>query len=74
MVSKSIFRVAIPVGLVEFNAGGNTIWVHSAGGTILRIKCTGKIIPDICSTSPVSHSDIIVQGDITICLSKDAKY
>lgn len=66
-------RVQIPVGMLEFTEGGNTIWVQSPeGGTTMRIKCTGKITSEICSTSPISHVDLIVHGDINICLSQDA--
>lgn len=64
-------RIKIPVHEVEFNVEGNTIWIQSVLGTMLRIKCTGKIKIDGCTTSPVSHSDVIVQGNINVCLSKD---
>lgn len=65
-------RISIPVGAIEFNVGSNTIWIQSPqGGTTLRIKCSGKINVDSCSTSPISHSDIIVDGDIDFCLSED---
>jgi hypothetical protein len=55
---------------LEFNEhGGNTIWIHAPNGsTTLRIKCTGKVIMDHCVTSPVSHGDLLVQGDIHICV------
>lgn len=66
-------RISIPVGLIEFNEGGNTIWIQSEGGTILRIKTLGKIKVDKCKTSPVSHADIIVKEDINFCVSEDAK-
>ena len=67
-------RIKIPVYELEFNAGSNTIWIHSQeGGTTLRIKCTGKINVDQCENSPISHCDIIVNGDINFCLSEDAK-
>jgi len=66
-------RVCIPVGLLEFNVGSNTIWIQSPeGGTTLRIKRTGKINVDVCQNSPISHSDILVSGDIEFCLSNDA--
>ena len=32
-------RVQIPVGLLEFEEGGDTIWIQGAtGGTTMRIK------------------------------------
>jgi len=66
-------RVVIPVNAIEFNVGSHTIWVHSPnGGTVLRIKCKGKINIDKCTNSPISHSDIIIEGDMNICLSEDA--
>jgi len=67
-------RVQIPVALLEFNEGSHTIWVQSPeGGTVLRIKCTGKITSEQCTNSPISHSDIIVNGDINMCLSTDVE-
>jgi hypothetical protein len=33
-VSDEGTRVTIPVGQVEFRAGGNTIWVHSPDGRL----------------------------------------
>lgn len=61
-------RVEIPVALVEFEEGGHTIWVQSAAGTVLRIKCTGKIVVDERCQNNVAHADMMVQGDIDICL------
>ena len=67
-------RIQIEVGLIEFDEGGNTIWIQSPlGGTTMRIKCTGKIITDQCKDSPLSHCDIIVNGDIQFCISDDAQ-
>ena len=66
-------RVIIPACIVEFDEGGNTIWVQSPqGATILRVKCTGPIAIMACDTSPVSHADLVVQGGFTYCLGKDA--
>lgn len=64
-------RIKIPVYEVEFNVQGNTIWIQSKLGTMLRIKCTGEIKIDGCTSSPMSHSDVMVSGDIHVCLSKD---
>lgn len=66
-------RVQIPAGMVEFVNGGHTIWVQSAdGATTIRIKCSGRILIDQCQNSPVSHCDILVEGDINFCISNDA--
>lgn len=60
--------------MLEFNVGSNTIWIQSLqGGTTMRIKCSGNITVEACADSPVSHSDVLVDGDIVICLSEDAK-
>jgi hypothetical protein len=67
------YRVTIPVEAIEFNVGSHTIWIQSKNGTTLRIKCSGEIKIDNCKTSPVSHSDIMVEGDINFCLADDAK-
>jgi hypothetical protein len=59
----------IPVEQMEFHEGQQTIWIHAPNGTTaLRIKCTGKITVDKECTSPVVHGDIMVQGDINICI------
>lgn len=66
--------IQIPAAQIEFNEGGNTIWVHSPiGATILRIKTTGKITVDGKCENVCSHSDMVVKEDIHICLSEDAK-
>jgi len=61
-------RIEIPVALVEFDEGGHTIWVQSMEGTVLRIKCTGKIKVDKRCQNNVAHADMEVQGDIEVCL------
>lgn len=66
-------RVEIPLVGMEFDDGGNTIWVHGdRGGTVLRVKTKGTIhVRDGCEL--VSHSDIVVDGDIHFCVSDDVK-
>jgi hypothetical protein len=67
-------RITISAGIIEFNSGGNTVWIQSTeGSTTLRIKCSGKINVERCKDSPVSHCDIYIQGDINFCISKDAQ-
>ena len=61
-------RIEIPVGCVEFDEGGHTLWVQGDNGTVLRIKATGRIRTEQCEVSPGSHADIMVEGDIKICL------
>jgi len=64
--------VKIKVAELEFVNGGNTIWVHSPlGGTVLRIKFSGKITMEQCKDSPISHADAMVDGGINICVSTD---
>ncbi len=64
--------VQIPAAEIEFRHGGNTIWVHSpSGGTILRIKCSGKITAVPGCENLCSHGDIMVKGDIEICIADD---
>ena len=48
--------------------------VHNAQVvTAPRIKATGKIKVNPRCYNPCSHSDMIVEGDITVCLSDDAE-
>lgn len=62
-------RHQIPVAMMEFDEGGHTIWIHGPqGGTVLRIKATGKILVDRACVNINSHADLIVNGDIEICL------
>lgn len=62
-------RHTIEVCEIEFQDGGNTIWVHSKeGATVLRIKATGKVKAHRGCSNIVSHSDMIVTGDIEVCL------
>ena len=65
-------RVIASVLALEFQEGGNTIWIQGPqGGTTLRIKTMGKVTASRCDTSPVSHGDIVVQDDIHICIEAD---
>lgn len=64
-------RFLIPVRAIEFHEGQNTIWVHGTGGTVLRIRCSGKINVKPACTNPVAHADVEVHGDIEICVPED---
>lgn len=66
--------IQIPVVLLEFDPNGHTIWVHGPdGATVLRIKSsTRRINVDRKCTNVCSHADLIVEGDIDICLADDA--
>lgn len=62
-------RYHIPVALLEFDEGGNTLWVHSPKGeTVLRVKTMGRIVVNEKCTNIVSHADIVVKDDIQICV------
>ncbi len=60
---------------LEFHQGENTIWIHAPDGTtMLRIKCTGRIVVNDHCISPVAHCDLMVVGNIDFCVpSTDAK-
>jgi hypothetical protein len=61
-------RVLLVATGVEFEEGGNTIWIHGPdGGTILRIKCSGRVTSKTCA-SPAAHADVVVSGDIEFCV------
>jgi hypothetical protein len=60
-------RIQLEAVGLEFNEGGNTIWIHGPGGTLLRVKCSGRITAKSCS-APTAHADVIVVGDIEFCV------
>ncbi len=65
-------RYCIDVLCVEFDAGGNTLWVQGRNGTVLRVKMTGTIKVDECPESlSGSHADLIGQGDLRFCVGND---
>lgn len=57
-------KVRIPVALLEFDEGHHTLWVHSAEGTVLRVKCSGAITINRRGTNLTPHADVWVDGDI----------
>jgi len=62
-------RYSIPAAEIEFDEGGNTIWVHGPqGATILRLKTMGKINVRTACENICSHADIIVPDDIEVCV------
>lgn len=63
-------RIQLEAVGLEFDEGANTIWVHGAQGTILRIKCSGRITTTSCS-APGAHADVIVDGDIAFCVPEE---
>jgi len=64
----------IPAAAIEFNEGGNTLWVHGPeGGTILRLKFSGKITSKVCKASPVPHADAMCLGDLEFCIPRKRK-
>lgn len=60
-------RIQLEAVGLEFDEGGNTIWVHGPGGTLLRIKCSGRITVNACS-APCAHADVMVEGAIAFCV------
>jgi hypothetical protein len=65
-------RYCIDVLCVEFDDGGNTLWVQGRTGTVLRIKLSGKIKVDLCPESlSGSHADVEAQGDMRFCVGND---
>lgn len=60
-------RIQLEAVGLEFEENGNTIWVHGAHGTLLRIKCSGQIRVKSCE-APGAHADAIVSGDIEFCV------
>lgn len=65
-------RISIKVEAIEFEEGGNTLWVQGLGGTVLRIKTIGgQIKTETCTTNPVSHADLMTKGDVVFCLGQD---
>ncbi len=66
-------RVIIPAACIEYEEGGNTIWVQGPqGGTLLRIQVSrgNKVTSTQCATSPIAHADIQVEGDVVMCLPR----
>lgn len=62
----------VPVAVLEFVDGGNTIWVHNnQGATVLRIKTMGKISVNRDCQNICSHADIITGSNIEICMAKE---
>lgn len=70
MKSKISGRITVPVAVMEFDVGGNTIWVQSINGTVLRLKITGSISVEVCGDNPCSHLDVTVRDSVTVCLHK----
>jgi len=62
-------RVLLEAVGLEFEDGGNTIWIHGPAGTILRVKCSGKITMTTCE-APAAHADVMASGDITFCVPR----
>lgn len=59
----------IAVREIEFEEGGNTIWVHSPKGTTpLRIKCNGKIVVHRNQTDKCASIQIMLGGNIHVML------
>lgn len=77
-------RVEVPVSVLEFDVGGDTMWVHNADGmTVLRIKLPPgtKFAAEGGCQNLCSHLDLTIlgevaegrQGPVTVCLAGDAE-
>ena len=64
-------QIVIPVLAIEFREGGNTLWIHGQGGTVLRLKTVNGAITSKSCQSPTSHGDAFIQGNLEICLADD---
>lgn len=65
-------RRTIEVLALEFDEGGNTLWVHGRKGTVLRVKTTGKIyVKDCGERTSGSHADVVTKDDVTMCMGSD---
>lgn len=65
-------RIQIPVSILEFDEGGNTIWVHGpAGATVLRLKTMKAISVNLDCENICSHVDVICDESIEVCLTDD---
>lgn len=60
-------RIQLEAVGLEFVVGGNTIWVQGPWGTVLRIKCSERILVDRCS-APGAHADVLVSGGVKFCV------
>jgi len=69
-----VSRYCIDVLCVEFDENGQTLWIQGKSGTVLRLKTTGRITAKRCN-GPLSgsHADVMVMGDISICVGNDAQ-
>lgn len=60
-------RIQLEAMGLEFEEGGHTIWVQGSCGTLLRLKCSGRILVKPCS-APGAHADVLVAGNIEFCV------
>lgn len=58
----------IPVSIIEFREGGNTLWVHSnKGHTVLRIECQTITVDKLCNNVG-AHADLLIDKPIDFCI------
>ncbi len=62
----------INLGECELCWDGKRLWLNSAGGNILRLRATGRVIVDEHCQNPMPHSDIIINGDIPLCIPEES--
>lgn len=64
-------RIQIPVAVLEFDVGGNVMWIHNAqGATVLRVQCK-QINVQLGCENVCAHADARSQDVIEVCLPDD---
>lgn len=62
-------RVTIDVAQIEFEEGGNTLWIHNSNGlTVLRLKFEGGIHSKAGCENLCAHADAFVAGSLAFCM------
>ena len=71
-MDRGMARIKIPVEILEFDEGGNTIWIHGpAGATVLRLKTMKSISVNRECQNICSHVDVICHDEIEVCVAED---
>lgn len=66
-------RICLPVVCVEYDEGGDTIWVQGLAGTVLRIKVDKVTSEQAIPEALGSFGECMATGEVKIYLAKDAE-